>query len=101
MVWLICDLSVASFAECLVHVAACVALIRSGYRHCKRVYRLFYLVRVIAESVPIFACPSEGILCTIHLILELLLHGDIVWVLLIPCVVLAVADHHYKQCTEK
>ena len=59
------------------------------------------LVRVVAESVPIFASPSEGILRTVHLILELLLHGDIVRVLLVPCVVLAVADHHYKHCKEK
>ena len=85
-----------------MHVATCVALIRSGYRHCKRVHRLLDLVRVIAESVPILASPSEGILRTIHLILELLLHGYIVWVLLlVPCVVLAVADHHYKHCKEK
>ena len=84
-----------------MHVATCVALIRSGYRHCKRVHRLLDLVRVIAESVPIFASPSEGILRTVHLILELLLHGDIVRVLLVPCVVLAVADHHYKHCTDK
>lgn len=84
-----------------MHVATCVALIRSGYRHCKRVHRLLDLVRVVAESVPIFASSSEGILCTVHLILELLLHGYIVWVLLVPCVVLAVADHHYKHCTEK
>ena len=84
-----------------MHVATGVALIGSGYRHCKRVYRLFDLVRVIAECVPILAGSSEGILRTIHLILELLLHGDIFRVLLIPCVVLAVANHHYKHCTEK
>ena len=101
MVWLVCDLSVATFAECLVHVAACVALIGSRYRHCKRVHRLLDLVRVIAECVPIFAGSSEGILRTIYLILELLLHVDIFRVLLLPCVVLAVANHHYKHCTEK
>lgn len=87
-----------------MHIAAaCVALIRSRYGHCKRVYRLLNLIRVIAEGVPVFASSSERILrTTVHLILELLLHGDIVRVLLlVPCVVLAVANHHYKQCTEK
>ena len=87
-----------------MHVAARVALIRPRDGHCKRVHRLLDLIRVVAEGIPVFACAPERILRTVvHLVLELLLHGYLVLVLLllVPCVVLAVADHHYKQCTEK
>ena len=85
-------------------VAPCVALIRPRHGHCKRVHRLLHLIRVVAEGIPVFARAPERIIIlrTVHLVLELLLHGYLVLVLLlVPCVVLAVADHHYKHCTEK